>query len=46
MELAKALGYTDREIKIADFMIATIPNWCVEIEDIVNVLYDYQEKPG
>ncbi len=46
LDLAKSLGYTDREIKIAGLMLSSIPNWCIEIEEIANVLYDYEEKPG
>jgi hypothetical protein len=46
LHLAKELGYTEREIKIAGLMLSSIPDWCIEIEEIVNVLYDFENKPG
>ena len=44
--LAKDLGYTDREIKVASLMLSAIPDWCIEIEEIVDVLYEFENKPG
>lgn len=45
MELAKNKGYSDRELKLAGLMLSSMPNWCAEIEEIANMLYDFKLKP-